>query len=153
MTRTVLILAASLGSASLLAGAWIFQYFGFAPCPMCIWQRWPHGIAVAIGAVALLYPHILPALLGALATAATGAIGVYHSGVERGFWEGPSTCAGNETTGLSADQLLEQIMAAPLVRCDEIAWQMFGATMPNLNAALSFALTAIWLAAALKYRN
>ena len=153
MTSQKLFMIASLGSAALLASAWILQYFGYAPCPMCIWQRWPHGIAFTVGVIALLQPHFVLALLGAVATATTGAIGVYHSGVERGFWEGPSTCGGNDTTGLSVDQLLEHIMEAPLVRCNEIAWQMFGVTMPNLNAAFSFALAAIWLIAASKCRN
>ncbi len=153
MTRHSLFLIASLGSAALLVGAWTFQYFGLAPCPMCVWQRWPHGIAVALGIISLLQPHLVLALLGAAATATTGAIGVYHSGVERGVWKGPSTCGGNDTVGLSADQLLERIMEAPLVRCNEVAWQMFGVTIPNLNAALSFTLAAIWLIAAWKCRN
>jgi len=153
MTRSYTFLIATLGSAALLAGAWIFQYFGFAPCQMCVWQRWPHGAAVAIGTVALLSPHISLALLGALATATTGAIGIYHSGVERGLWQGPATCGGTDIGGLSADELLERIMEAPLVRCDEIAWQALGVTMPNLNAAFSFALVAVWLAAARKCRS
>ena len=153
MTRFHLFLAATLGSAALLLGAWTFQYFGLAPCPMCIWQRWPHGAAVAIGMIALFLPHVLLALLGAFAAAATAAVAVYHSGVERGFWDGPATCGGSDTGGLSADQLLERIMDAPLVRCDEIAWQILGVTLPNLNAAFSFALVVVWLAAARKCRT
>ena len=61
MTRTQLIALAAFGSAALLIGAWIFQYFGFAPCKMCIWQRYPHGAAVGFGVLALLLPiAILP---------------------------------------------------------------------------------------------
>ena len=148
MTRTRLILIAAAGSAALLIGAWIFQYFGFAPCKMCIWQRWPHGAAVLIGMLALMLPGALLPLLGAIAAATTGAIGVYHSGVERGWWLGPTSCSSGDISGLSTAKLLEQIMAAPLVRCDEIAWQMLGITMPNLNAVFSFALAIIWIAAA-----
>ena len=37
--RTELTLIATLGSAALLIGAWTFQYSGYAPCQMCIWQR------------------------------------------------------------------------------------------------------------------
>jgi len=148
MTRNQLILLAAGGSAALLVGAWTFQAFGLAPCKMCIWQRWPHGAAVLIGAAALTLPWAALPLLGALAAATTGAIGIYHSGVERGFWEGPSTCTAGDIGGLSTDDLMAQIMAAPLVRCDEVAWSMLGITMPNLNALFSFALVAIWLVAA-----
>jgi len=148
MTRTQLILIAAAGSAALLLGAWTFQYFGFAPCKMCIWQRYPHGGTVVIGAIALLLPWALLPLLGALAATTTGAIGVYHSGVERGWWEGPTSCTSGDIGGLSTEDLFNQIMAAPLVRCDEIPWQMLGVTMANLNAIFSFGLALIWLIAA-----
>ncbi len=152
LTRAQLIVVAAAGSAAMLIGAWIFQYFGFAPCKLCIWQRWPHGIAVLIGAVALVLPYTLLALLGALSAATTGAIGVYHSGVERGWWQGPASCTSGDIGGLSTDELMETILAAPLVRCDEIPWQMLGVSMANLNALISFGLAVIWLLAAHKSR-
>jgi len=136
------------GSLALLLGAWGFQALGYAPCKLCIWQRWPHGAAVVIGALALVLPRVILPLLGAAAAAVTGGIGVYHSGVERGWWEGPTTCTSSDIGGLSSAELMDQILTAPLVRCDEIAWQMLGVTMPNLNALLSFALVLVWLAAA-----
>ncbi|MEL6211159.1 MAG: disulfide bond formation protein B, partial [Pseudomonadota bacterium] len=43
-------LLAAAGSALLLLGALAFQYVGgLAPCPMCLWQRWPHLLAVLVG--------------------------------------------------------------------------------------------------------
>lgn len=150
MTRNMLILLAALGSTALLIGAWGFQYYGYAPCKMCIWQRYPHGAAVGLGAIALLLPLAILPLLGALAALITGGIGVYHTGVERGWWEGPSTCSSGDIGGLSSTDLLNQIMVAPLVRCDEVAWQLFGLSMASYNALISFALAAIWVAAYVK---
>ena len=43
---------------------------------------------------------------------------------------------------------MNQIMAAPLVRCDEIPWSLFGVSMAGWNALISFALAAIWILAA-----
>ena len=147
MTRRHLIAIAMLGSALLLLGAFAFQHLGgLAPCKMCIWQRWPHGAAVALGLAALALPVTLLMLAGALATAVTGGFGVYHTGVERGWWEGPSTCTSGDISNLSSDDLLNQIMTAPLVRCDEVAWQMLGLSMASWNAVASFALMLIWLA-------
>ncbi len=148
LTRTQLILLAAGGSAAMLIGAWIFQAFGFAPCKMCIWQRWPHGIAAGIGALALILPWAILPYFGALAAATTGGIGIYHSGVERGWWEGPGSCTSGDITGLSTEQLMEQIMTAPLVRCDEIPWELFGLSMANYNALISFGFAAVWLIAA-----
>ena len=134
----------------MLLGAWGFQYLGgMAPCKLCIWQRYPHGAAVLIGGLALALPAIryLPAA-GALAALTTSGIGVYHTGVERGWWEGPSTCTSGDIGGLSTQQLMEQIMSAPLVRCDEVPWEMFGLSMASWNAIVSFGFVLIWLAAA-----
>ena len=117
MTRNKLILLAAGGSAALLLGALGFQYLGgLPPCKLCIWQRYPHVVAVVIGAIALFIGGRVLPLLGALAALVTGGIGVYHTGVERGWWQGPTTCTSGDITGLSADDLLEQIMTAPVVR-------------------------------------
>ncbi|WP_170348800.1 MULTISPECIES: disulfide bond formation protein B [Ruegeria] len=150
MTRkNTLILIATAGSAALLLGAWGFQYLGgLAPCKMCIWQRYPHGAAVLIGAMALALPRatLLP-LLGALAALTTAAIGVFHAGVEQKWWEGPSSCTSGDIGGLSTEDLMEQIMSAPLVRCDDIPWQMLGLSMAGWNAVLSGVLVLVWIAA------
>ena len=148
MTRIQLILLAAGGSAALLIGAWGFQALGYAPCKLCLWQRWPHGAAVVIGALAVVLPLVILPLLGAVAAATTGAIGVYHTGVERGWWQGPTSCSSGDIGGLSTDELLNQILAAPLVRCDEVAWSLFGVSMASWNALISFALVVIWLMAA-----
>ena len=150
MTRTQLIILAAGGSAALLLGAWTFQFFGYPPCKMCIWQRWPHGAAVLIGAAAIILPFALIPLLGALAAAITGGIGVFHTGVEKGWWEGPTTCTSGSTVGLTPQELMEQILAAPLVRCDEVAWSLFGLSMASWNAVISLTLVLFWIAAARK---
>ncbi len=150
MTRKrLLVLVAASGSAALLLGAWGFQYIGgLAPCKMCIWQRYPHGVAVILGALAFAFPGVRPLpLLGALAAATTAGIGFYHAGVEQGWWEGPSTCTSGNIGGLSAEELMDQIMSAPLVRCDDIPWEMFGISMAGWNGLISTGLVLIWIAA------
>lgn len=148
MTRKNLVVIAMIGSAILLLAAFAFQHIGgLAPCKMCIWQRWPHGAAIVIGLTALALPVALLLLAGALAAALTGAIGVYHMGVERGWWKGPDTCTSGDISNLSSDDLLNQIMSAPLVRCDDVAWQMLGLSMAGWNAVISFGLAVIWLMA------
>lgn len=149
LNRSRLILLAMFGSAALLAGAFGFQYIGgLAPCHLCLLQRWPHAAAVLIGALALALPGRILPLLGAAAALATSGLGLYHTGVERGWWEGPTTCTSGSITGVSADELLNQIMAAPLVRCDEVAWSMLGLSMASWNALAALALALVWLAAA-----
>jgi disulfide bond formation protein DsbB len=147
--RSTYVILAAGGSAALLLGAWGFQHIGgLAPCKMCIWQRYPHVAAVVIGALALVLPKLNPLpMIGALAAMITAGIGFFHAGVEQGWWEGPSTCTSGDIGGLSAEELMNQIMAAPLVRCDEIPWEMFGLSMAGWNAAISAVLVLLWLAA------
>lgn len=148
MSRARLIAFATLGSALLLAGAWTFQVLGYAPCKLCHWQRWPHYAALAIGLAALGLGQRALAWAGAAAMAVTSGIGVYHVGVEQKWWQGPSSCSGGALGGVSAEDLLAQIEAAPLIRCDEIAWSLMGVSMAGWNAILSAALVIVWIAAA-----
>jgi disulfide bond formation protein DsbB len=51
----ILAALAATGSAALLVGALWFQHLGgLAPCPLCLWQRWPHAIVIGLGVAALL---------------------------------------------------------------------------------------------------
>ncbi|MEM1313444.1 MAG: disulfide bond formation protein B [Pseudomonadota bacterium] len=143
---------AAAGSAGLLLGAFFFQHvMGLAPCPMCVWQRWPHAAAVALG-LALLLPALrglraIP-LLGALAMVVSAGLALQHTGVERGWWDGPSTCAGGQSAQMSTDELLSAILNAPLVRCTDVAWEMWGLSMASWNGLASLALLGLWLIAA-----
>ncbi|GHA43297.1 dihydroneopterin aldolase [Amylibacter ulvae] len=148
MTKRHLILIATLGSVALLGGALAFQYLGgLPPCKMCIWQRWPHLIAIAFGALALFTRKQLFAIGGLLAAATTSGIGFYHAGVEQKWWEGPTTCTSTSNAGLSSSELLDKIMNAPLVRCDEIPWDLFGISMAGWNGIISLGIVLIWAAA------
>ncbi|MEM6727988.1 MAG: disulfide bond formation protein B [Pseudomonadota bacterium] len=149
MSRARLITFAASGSAALLAGAFIFQALGYAPCQMCYWQRWPHAAAAGIGALYALMPLAVLPWLGALSAAATGALGVFHAGVEQDWWAGPASCSGGGGLGgLSGDDLLSVEAAGRVVMCDEIAWQFAGLSMAGWNAVFSFALMALWFVAA-----
>ncbi|MEL7090742.1 MAG: disulfide bond formation protein B [Pseudomonadota bacterium] len=148
MRQRHLILVAAGGSAALLLGAFAFQHLGgLAPCKMCIWQRYPHVAAVALGAVALFLPLRAIIALGGLAALITAGIGGYHVGVEQAWWDGPATCSAQDIGGMGTGDLFDQIMAAPLVRCDEIAWQFAGLSMAGWNMVVSLALALIWVAA------
>lgn len=145
--RRWIILAAG-GSALLMLGALAFQHLGgMPPCKLCIWQRWPHVIAIAIGVLSFALPGRGLPLAGALAALATAGIGFYHTGVERGWWEGPTSCSSSGVSGLSADELFDKVMSAPLVRCDEVPWEMLGLSMASWNAVMSLGLVLFWLKA------
>lgn len=151
MTRKNLMLLAAAGSLALLAGAYVFQALGYAPCKLCLWQRWPHWTAGALGAATLILgPYLLIAAAGALAALTTAGIGAYHTGVERGWWEGPTSCSGTGPglDGLSGADLLSLDAPVNIVMCDEVAWAFAGLSMASWNTLASLALAGLWIAAA-----
>lgn len=155
MSARQLALIAAFGSAALLGGAFIFQALGYAPCQMCLWQRWPHAVAIGAGALVLSgVAFTLWALVGALAALTTAGIGLYHTGVERGFLEGPQACSGGggSLLDLSPEDLISTEGALGGVRCDEVAWAFAGLSMASWNAVFSLCLAALWIAALLRHR-
>lgn len=148
ITPKRLVIAAGLGSAALLIAALGFQYIGgLAPCKMCLWQRYPHVAAVFVAALFFVFQYRPVAALGAAASLATAGIGFYHAGVERSWWEGPNSCTSGAIGGMSTEDLINQIMAAPMVRCDEIPWALWGLSMAGWNALMSLALAGLWMMA------
>jgi len=146
-------LIALLVPAALLAGAFGFEHLGgLWPCEMCWWQRWAHMAALVFALLPFVAAGRLPdrgrsfVWLAGLAIAVSGAIGAYHAGVEAGIFEGFTRCTTIDVSG-SKEDLLKRIWDAPLVRCDQIAWQWLGISMAGWNAILSLgsALIILWL--------
>lgn len=131
----------------LYGGALVSQFgFGLHPCEMCYWQRWPHQTAIVLALLALLLNRNDTAMraltwLAAVGIAISGAIGIFHAGVEYGLWEGLTTCSTSHSGPIS----LDEIMAAPIIRCDVAQWRLFGISLAGFNAIFSLAAAALVL--------
>ena len=146
-----------LGSAGLLGGAFAFEYIGgLAPCKLCIWQRWPHAALIAFAAIGLMAGQaVLLFLLACIgAAAASSLIGLYHVGVEQSWWSGPAGCSGQMSANLDLSALTDTLLAMPVVRCDEIAWQFLGLSMAGWNMVFSAGIAALAAMALIqRYKN
>lgn len=140
----------ALAAASPLAVAYAAQYWGgLDPCPLCLYQRYPYFVALALGLVGIVAPRAarLPVLaLAGLAFLASGGIAAFHVGVEEGWWQGTAACGGIDAG--SAEEFKAQVLAAPLVRCDEVPWSLFGISMAGYNFLYAGAAGAAALGAA-----
>ena len=134
-----------------LCAALVAQYvFDLRPCVLCVYQRWAYVAAGLAGLAALTIfrapgrgrSHAALIGLAALAFAAGAAIAGFHVGVEQGWWQGSAACVGAAGTPSSIDALRQQLMAAPAVRCDEVAWALFGISMAGWNVLASVAFAA-----------
>ena len=151
-------LVALLLPLALLGGALGSQYLGgLHPCEMCYWQRWPHAVAILLAALSFTAPASSSrsrtlVLLAALAIAVSGAIGVYHAGVEAKIFEGITQCTASAKGGSTA-ALLKQITHAPLIRCDQVQFSFLGISMAGWNAILSLGGAALILILTLRGRR
>ena len=78
--------------------------------------------------------------------AVTAIIASYHVGVEQQLWQGPTSCSG-ALNSMSASDLLDSLLATPVVRCDEIAWSFANISMAGWNMLFSSGLACFALLA------
>jgi disulfide bond formation protein DsbB len=84
-------------------------------------------------------------LILALALTANAGLGGYHSGVEWGFWPGPTECTGSGVNLGSAGNLLEQLDKVKVIRCDEVQWRFLGISLAGYNVLISLLMAAFAL--------
>ncbi len=143
-----------LGSLAALGTAFASQYLGgLQPCILCVYQRWPYGLAVVLGLAAIMLARsstkaaaLLLALAG-LAVWVSGGIGAFHVGVEQGWWQGTAEC-GSQISTTSVEALRQALNAAPVVRCDQVPWSLFGISIAGYNLLYAALLGALTLTAA-----
>ncbi|MGE0736639.1 MAG: disulfide bond formation protein B [Alphaproteobacteria bacterium] len=161
MTRSTGLYFLAFVSLCLLGGALLFQYVGgLFPCQLCVWQRYPHGVVIALGLLGAPFlkgrAQAWALALAALALLAGAAIAAFHVGVEQKWWEGLPGCVGEvpgQKPGTSLDDLLNQANKQPAPRCDEIPWQMFGISMAGYNFIISLAVGLFGLGVAVGRRR
>ena len=153
-TRTVALLCV-LAAGFALGLALASEYWGgLVPCALCLWERWPYRVAIALGLLAALLPRRIarPLLfLLLLALLADAALAVVHVGVEQHYWQSPlPECAAPRFSAGSIADRLARMPARPSKPCDEPTFLIPGlplsmAAMNLLYAGVFAALLAIFL--------
>lgn len=142
-------------SAAILLTAFAFQHIGgLQPCILCWWQRYPYFVTIVLALVAVaVAPQRKPAaaiLLGlcGLAFLVGAGIAAFHVGVEQHWWQGTAECGANFGPAGSIEELRRRLEGQAMVRCDAIAWSLFGISMAGYNFLLSLGLAVFALAGA-----
>ena len=155
-TQTLSAAVLAIGMAVTVGTALGFQHIGgYIPCKLCLEQRLPYYIGIPVMALALLSsalkapPVVTRGLLlaGALLMSWGLYMGVYHSGVEWGWWPGPTACTGTGT-GLSFNDLAAGSLK-PVIACDAVQFRFLGISLAGYNALISAAIVVMLLGAML----
>jgi disulfide bond formation protein DsbB len=143
-------LLVTLAAAATISGAWGFELLGYAPCELCLQQRWAYYVGVPLSALAAAALAARWTRLGAMGLALVAALflgsaifGAWHAGVEWRLWAGPNGCTGAFTKASDASDFLRQLETTRLVRCDEVAIRILGLSLAGWNAVVSLGLSAL----------
>jgi disulfide bond formation protein DsbB len=135
-------------SFAALAGAWIIEFLGYKPCPLCLEERIPYYAALP-GGIAAAYlarkaPKLAAAILAAISAALlyNAGIGVYHAGAEWHFWPGPQTCSGGASLQATSSLAKRLMQNTDIVSCTEAALRIFGLSLAGYSALISAGLAA-----------
>lgn len=143
----------AIGFAAIAGALFIEHVLGVLPCELCLKQRIPYYAGVPLGLIAAWQAARSPRgsltagllLLLAVVFAVGAGMGIYHSGVEFGWWQGPTDCSGDVGKTASLGDFLKSLETAKVVRCDEVAMRILGLSLAAWNAVLCVALTLLAL--------
>jgi len=124
-----------------------FEHFGgYAPCELCLKERYAYYFAVPATLVAWFAASYrmsgavrILLVLVALAFMCNAALAVYHAGAEWKWWPGPSTCGG----GFDLTWGQGGIVDTPVIRCDEAAGRFLWLSFAGWDAVVSAFLAVV----------
>ena len=136
------------GCGATVGAALLFEHVGgYIPCALCLQERQPYYVSVALALAALVVallrgPAVVTrglVLLIGVAMLYGLTLAVYHSGVEWHFWAGPAGCAAAGGADLGGD-LLATIDHVKPPACDQAAGRWLGLSFAGWNVLAS----ALW---------
>src|SRR5271157_5377127 len=149
--RALLIAVASL---AILTAVWILQGLGYAPCELCLTERYAFYAGAPLAALTAFLAsrsahgaaRALFALI-ALIFLANVVLAGYHVGVEQHWWPGPTACTGSLTGPIDVKDLMKALNSTRVVNCDEVQLRILGLSLAGWDVVASLAL-AIYAALA-----
>jgi disulfide bond formation protein DsbB len=130
--------------------AHVFESFGYAPCPLCLQERYAYYFAVPATLIAFFAARAesftltrLLLVAVALAFVINALVGVYHAGVEWKLWPGPMSCSGGTAVEWGPGGVASSIEHPQVVSCSEARWRFLWISFAGWNAVVSALLAGI----------
>jgi disulfide bond formation protein DsbB len=137
-----------------LISAFFIEYvLGHQPCNLCILERIPYVIAIAI--ILLNYKFFqfekIYLLLLIIVFLTATILSVYHFGIEQGLIEESLVCDLKNGSGVtSKEEILKQLQEQK-VSCKDVTFKIFGLSLTTYNIVISILITINTLKIYLNY--
>ena len=149
--KKILFLILSMSSIILLTAITVGQLMNAPPCELCIYQRIPYFIIVILVLISFnrSFNSILRiktiCFISSLLFLFSSIIGIYHVGVEKGFFQ--TSCAPNQPHAFSLEEIQEAIHTPIIPSCNNIPIELFGISMAGYNfiVGLFCACILLWV--------
>ncbi len=145
-THVFLVLALSCLTAIIIAIS-LTYFMKLTPCTLCLEQRTPYYMAIILSILgiinvnkSLLFTKIILILIGAGFLYNIG-LGIYHIGIEQGFWMGPQSCSGSISNVTSIEALHRALNGQPAISCKTVQWSLWGISFAGWNILMSASLS------------
>lgn len=151
-SRTQIATFLALAMAAVVVGALAFEHIGgYIPCKLCLEQRIPYYVGAPLMVMAALssalrWPVWLTRgllVIGGLLMAWGLYMGVYHSGVEWGWWAGPTDCGAVESVDTGDKGVLDALDTFVPPSCDKAALRILGLSLAGWQAIAALILGAV----------
>jgi disulfide bond formation protein DsbB len=137
-------------SLAMLMFALVSEYvFGYQPCTLCIQQRYPHVLIVALCLIIFIWKKKISTIyaLNILLIFISVILAFYHVGVENNIFLGPESCSPYDLSNnseKSPEALLNEILSKPMISCNAVSWSFLNLSMASWNLILSIILLFCW---------
>ena len=150
---------ASVLAAAALGFAFATEWWGgLVPCALCLWERWPYRVAIALGLIATVMPRPLlkPVIVLLILTVLAGSVlAAIHTGVEFRWWPSPlPECAAPKFGSGSIASRLAAMPDRPAKPCDDPTYLIpfLPVSMAAMNLLFSLGLAG-FVARSLRTRH
>jgi disulfide bond formation protein DsbB len=148
------------GMCAVILAALAFEHIGgYQPCKLCLQQREPWYLGIPVMALACVsafakWPPMMSRgllIIVGLILLYSLTLGIHHSGVEWGLWEGPGDCGAVEG-GIASDSgnFLQQLETSVAPSCTDAALRVLGLSFAGWNALASLILAFLAISTALR---
>ena len=126
-------------SILILISAFVIEFiFGYQPCNLCIIERFPYMIAIAIILLTYIFKKniIFYNILLVLVFLFSILISVYHFGIEQGMIEESMVCKSKSLDLITKEDILNSLQELR-ISCKDVAFKIFGLSLTTYNIFIS----------------